>query len=793
MSDQEHVYAGLSEQDVAQRVQMGQINTVSLTTSRSLVSIIRANVFTLFNGILTVAALIILIFGHVQDVVFSVVMIVNAAIGIFSEWRSKRTLDALAIVDAPRAHVRRSNGIHELGIEEVVLDDLIEVALGDQICADGILLESQGLEVDESMLTGESRPVRKKVTDQVLAGTSVVAGKGLIRATAVGEDLYAQGIARQAREFSVAVSEIQTGVNHVLRAISLAILPIVVVTVWTQTRIVGEGFHGTWATALVLAVAAVVGMIPQGLVLLTSMNFAIGAAALARKNVLVQELPAVEILARVDALCLDKTGTLTTGGIRVSSVLTVNSQYAEKDVRAVLTALNVDSTNPTAEAIAQYYADEKPLTDPQHTVVAFSSARKWSAWSAPTHGTWIFGAPELVVTQTQVLEQVSAIADTGRRVVALVHADEQILGEELPATRQAVALVILEEELRDDARETLQWFADQEVRVRVISGDNPRTVAALAHQLGLMGPDGQAARACDARDLPADLHSQEFIEAIRDHDVFGRVTPEQKRAMVSALQSENHCVAMTGDGVNDALALKEADLGIAMGNAARASKAVAQIVLLDGRFSQLPEVVARGRRIIANMERVSALFFAKTTYATVLVLLTALLSWRFPFLPRHYTYIGSLTIGIPAFFIALGPNTRRYISGFLSRTLSMALPAGFIMACAALGVNWWIGGGSPQAATAATVTMMAGGLWLLSITARPLVLWRVILLVTVAGSAIGGILLPPTRAFFALMWPTPDTWMVILLVSLCECALIEVAYRLNMYIAHRKDSLTQRM
>jgi ATPase, P-type (transporting), HAD superfamily, subfamily IC len=344
--------------------------------------------------------------------------------------------------------------------------------------------------------------------------------------------------------------------------------------------------------------------------------------------------------------------------------------------------------------------------------------------------------------------------------------------------------VVLEEDLRPDAAETLAYFREQGVHVRVISGDNPVTVSTIAANVGLRSPDGSPARSCDARTLPEDLDSEAFADAVESHDVFGRVTPEQKRAMVRALQAGGHSVAMTGDGVNDALALKDADLGIAMGSGSAATKAVAQLVLVEGRFSVLPGVVAEGRRIIANMERVSALFLAKTTYASVIALLTALFAWTYPFLPRHFTYIDAFTIGIPAFVIALGPNARRYVPGFLGRTLRLAVPSGLILSAVALGAYGIVGISSVAGQTAATLSLMAGALWLLSITARPLVGWRVALLALMAAGAVGGVLLPLSRHFFALEWPTSAQWLVITGLGLAAGALIEVAHRVFARRAH---------
>ena len=773
---------GLSTDEVFERMSRGAVNRVKDRTSRSVASIVRENVFTLFNAIIVGASIIVLLFGDLRDGIFGGVMIINAVIGIVSELRAKRTLDSLAIVDAPQASVLRDGTLSVIPARDVVLDDVIELALGDQVSVDGTVLSSAGLEIDESLLTGESRPVKKKEGDQLLAGTSVVAGSGRMVATAVGERVYAQGLSEQARAFTRTVSEIQVSINRVLQVVSVMLLPVVALTFYSQNRIAG-GSGGDWREALVLSVASVIGMIPQGLVLLTSMNFAIGSATLARRGVLVQELPAVEVLARVDCLCLDKTGTLTTGGIRVREVDVVAGDA--DTVMSALASAASDRTNATAEAIWAHVGENarSGASERIEWSVPFSSARKWSAWGTGRES-WILGAPEFVIdeavaTNAVLLERVRAIAAQGSRVVALVRADEAVVDDELPARRAVAALVVLEEDLREDAAETLDYFRSQGVHVRVISGDNPTTVGALAAQAGLTAPDGSPARLMDARDLPEDLTSEAFNDAIERHDVFGRVTPEQKRAMVGALQARDHCVAMTGDGVNDALALKDADLGIAMGNGTQATKAVAQIVLVDSKFSVLPGVLSEGRRIIANMERVSSLFLAKTTYAAVLVIVTALVGWRYPFLPRQFSYIDSLTIGIPAFFLALWPNPRRYVPGFLKRTLSLAMPTGVILATAAL-VAFGIVEGPPQAreSTAAILSLMLGAIWLLVITSRPLSLWKWVLLASVISATVGGVLLPPVRGFFSMVAPTGYEWLVIACVGACAAVLIEIAQRI---------------
>ena len=791
MSNAVTTTAGLTAAQVAQRVSLGQVNRVREQTSRSLAAIVRENVFTLFNAIIVGASVIVLLFGHIQDGIFGGVMVINAVIGIVSELRAKRTLDALAIVDAPRARVVRDSSAQQIPAAEVVLDDVVSLGLGDQVPVDGEALEVNGLEVDESLLTGESRPVKKQAGDRLLAGTSVVAGAGAMRATAVGADVYAQGISAAARQFTRTVSEIQASINRVLQVVSFLLVPVVVLTFWSQNRVAGAD-GGDWRNALVLSVASIIGMIPQGLVLLTSMNFALGSATLARRGVLVQELPAVEVLARVDALCVDKTGTLTTGGIRVRSVEVLAGDRDQ--VLGALAAASADRTNATATAIAAHLEEEgapAPL-GPQTWGVPFSSARKWSAWG-DGRTAWILGAPEIVIDRAleggaRALELAAGAASQGARVVALVSAPAALVEDRLPEGRLAAAVITLEEDLRQDAAETLDYFRQQGVHMRVISGDNPTTVGALAAQAGLTAPGGGGPRLMDARELPEDTASEEFARAIASHDVFGRVTPEQKRAMVGALQGRGHCVAMTGDGVNDALALKDADLGIAMGNGSQATKAIAQIVLVDSKFSVLPGVVAEGRRIIANMERVSSLFLAKTTYAAILVIITALVGWRYPFLPRQFSYIDSLTIGIPAFFLALWPNRRRYVPGFLRRTLSLAMPTGAVLAAAALTAFGIVEGPpSSRESTAAILALMVGAIWLLVITSRPLTPVKCALLTAVAVATVGGVALAPVRDFFQMVWPTPWEWAVIVGLGLCAGALIEAGQRIFYRTAYRRS------
>lgn len=777
---------GLTSEEVRERHAAGQSNKVDTGTSRPIKDILRANLFTIFNGILGTAALAVILLGDWRDAVFGIVLVMNLAIGVFTELRSKATLDALAVLQAPTSTVRRDGSATTVPNEDLVVDDVLELKLGSQIPADGEVLESSGLEVDESALTGESVPVHKKVGDELWSGTSVVGGSGVMLVQVIGDQSWAQKITKEAKKFSKVRSEIQDSIDKVLRVITL-ILPIVtIVLLWSQLRV----DDGDWRAAVVLTVAGVVGMIPQGLVLLTSLNFGIAAASLARKNVLIQELPAVEVLARVDVLCLDKTGTLTTGEIRGRELVfspEENTDFTEPASRAVLAQLVADKTNATSNAIGSLLTDEDAGRIDEGDLLPFNSVRKWSALSfdakdSPTSSyiTWVLGAPELVLAKDANAgwadEVVEASSKKGRRTVALVASEAPLEGEELPRNLVPVLVAVLEEDVRPDAAQTLKYFRDQDVSVKVISGDAPATVGAIATEIGLTGEtEEDAPRVVDARTLP-EIGTKEFEEKATTTDVFGRVTPEQKRGLVHALQDAGRTVAMTGDGVNDALALKDADLGIAMGNGAPATKAVSRLVLVDGKFSVLPGVVADGRRIIANMERVSSLFLSKTTYAMLLAVVVAIAGWAYPFLPRHLTYISTFTIGLPGFFLSLAPNKRRYRPGFLRRTLMIAIPSGSILAASALVAYGVSDPGTVQGHTAATLTLIIGAMALLVIVSRPWNTWRITLVLSMITGAILGVLIPFVRNFFALELPDWRQWALVIVFGGVAAAVIVATY-----------------
>lgn len=783
-------WTGLTGAEVAERESRGEVNLADNSSSRSLSEILRANVFTLFNAILTTALVIVLLTGSWQDGLFGFVLILNTAIGVVTEYRAKRTLDKLAILSADAVRVKRDG--EELGIESarIVLGDQLLLRTGEQIPADAVVLASSGLEVDESMLTGESDPVGKTAGDVVLSGSFVVSGAASTEVVAVGEHAYANKLASQARKFSLAHSELRAGIDKILVVMTWIIIPLSLILMWSQIRTFGgfdQAFNdGTWRRAAVYAVAGVVAMVPDGLMLLTSMNFALAAIILARQQVLIQELPAVEILARVDVLCLDKTGTITDGSIVLDEVIELADVPGADQALAAI-GQGGDS-NATAQAIGAKLSGQP--TDQVLDEVPFSSTRKWSA-ICTEQGTWLLGAPEILLANARadagaVQEQVQSIAKGGARVVVLCHSGQGAASGlkegKLPADLTPVRLVVLREQIRPDAAQTLSYFRDQGVDLKVISGDNPSTVAAIATEVDLAGGAAQVG-GMDARDLP-DADAQDLTaltHALQSHSVFGRVTPEQKRAFVHALQSQGRTVAMTGDGVNDALALKDADLGIAMGNGAPATKSVARVVLLNGKFSTLPGVVAQGRRVIANMERVANLFLVKMTYAGLLSILVILLGWPFPFLPRHLTLISMLTIGIPAFVLALAPNSQRYRAGFLPRVLRFAIPAGLsagLMSLVVFGVMHVSDGFTEaQANTGATIVMTLIGLWIIGCMARPLNWWKSLLI----GLMVGGLALALgwdlPREFFELDLPSGKVWAVIAVSTVLGWLGIEAVHR----------------
>ena len=845
--------SGLTSAEVEKRRAEGRTNAAPPSPVRSLGEIVRANVLTPVNAIMLSLFVLILVARSPRDALFVGVVLSNSIIGIVQEVRAKRALEQLAILNAPKAAVVRDGETHEIAAEEIVADDIIDISSGSQIVVDGEVVSAIGLEVDESLLTGEADPVDKEIGAQVMSGSFVSAGSGRVMATGIGAESYASKLSEEARRFTLVNSELREGVNKILRVL-VVVVPFAAGLLLVALLTNNNG----WQEALRSTVGAAVAMVPDGLVLLTSFAFVVGVIVLARRKALAKELATVELLAHVDVLCLDKTGTITTGEISFGSVdyLDAAQRAMSRDfIDEALGAMAAadPNPNPTLAAVAgKFKAPDNWEIVAQEP---FSSARKWaaaefaasskanvSASSSADHtadgpadhtadssadstsrGVFYFGAPEILLAgamsdsdgsgehnrediaaanstdgdnATEDAAEDSGSANTslatinfakaratehasgGSRVLALCHAPGHLASEDLPGSIQPVALVLLEDTIRPDAPEIFDYFHRQGVTLKVISGDNPATVSSVAVRAGI--PDGD--KAMDARDLPEP--EAELTKHLEAKAVFGRVTPHQKRSMVSALQSRGHTVAMTGDGVNDVLALKDSDIGIAMGSGSDASRAVAQIVLLDNSFATLPRVLTEGRKVINNIERVSNLFVAKAVYAVLITAVIGLMSFwvagaAFPFLPRQLTLIGTFSIGLPGLFLSLAPSESLVKPGFLQRVLRFSFPVGIIAATGTL-IAYEIARRASsvelsQARTAATMTLLGLGLVILALTARPLELWKLGLIAGMAGLYALVLLVPFGRNYFNLELFPAWLWLVCVATAIIGGALIVLA------------------
>ncbi|KUL37168.1 magnesium-transporting ATPase [Streptomyces sp. NRRL F-4489] len=774
----EPAHRGLTSAEVAERVARGEVNDVPVRSSRSVAEIVRANVFTRFNAIIGVLFVIILIVGPIQDGLFGFVILANTGIGIIQELRAKKTLDSLAVVGEARPTVRRDGTATEIPTSEVVLGDVLELGPGGKVIVDGEVVESDGLEVDESLLTGEADPVVKKPGDRMMSGSFAVAGGGAFTATKVGREAYAARLAEEASRFTLVDSELRTGISRILKYVTWMMVPTALGLICSHLLTLGLPADA----AVRRMVAGIVPMIPEGLVLLTSVAFAIGVVRLGRKQCLVQELPAIEGLARVDVVCLDKTGTLTEGGMDLGEVRALDGGDPAR-TKEVLGAFGASDPRPNASLKA--VADACPPPDGWRCTgtLPFSSARKYSgaAFEEPggERSGWLLGAPDVLLADGD-----PALAETGRlnarglRVLLLARAARPLDHPDVAREVVPAALVVLEQRLRPDASDTLRYFAEQGVQAKVISGDNAVSVGAVAGKLGLPGADDPV----DARELPHG-DADAMARAIERGAVFGRVTPQQKREMVGALQSRGHHVAMTGDGVNDVLALKDADIGVAMGAGSAATRAVAQIVLLNNSFATLPSVVAEGRRVIGNITRVATLFLTKTVYSVLLAVLVACWQIPYPYLPRHLTLLSTLTIGVPAFFLALAPNKERARPHFVRRVMRYAVPSGLITGLAAFATyllaraHYTGPDALPAQTSAATLTLFLTALWVLAIIARPYTWWRIALVLAMAVGFLIVLATPWLQRFFDLrLVGTVMPWAAVA-VAAVAAVLLEVAWR----------------
>ena len=755
-SSSTHAGRGISEAEASRRLaERGP--TPRASTSRSYASIVRANVFTIFNLILAVAGGLTLAFGQWQDALFLGVLVGNAGIGTVQEVRAKRALDRLTALVAPHATVVRDGAARQVQIEQVVVGDLVQIGPGDQVVADGTLEQADSLRLDESILTGESQAVERSEGEDVRSGSFAVEGAGAYLVTAVGEQSYAARLTGEARSFRHPRSPLERALNRLLFVLVAVLVPLGVAlgyALWHR--------HAPLRTAVPTSVAAVVTLVPEGLVLLVSLTFAVAALRMARRGALVQQLNAIESLASVDVVCLDKTGTLTESALRVVGLVGPDSLRTELGRYAASASVR----NATLEAVATAYPSESAPVEEQ---IPFSSRRRFGAQRIGGVA-YVLGAPEHFELGSLGAEAAHA-AGEGRRVLAFGTAHG--LEDERPT---AQGLVLLAEQLRPEARETVEWFRSQGVELKVLSGDRPETVASIARDAGIEGP------AFDASELPAD--AGELRRVVLEHAVFGRISPQDKRRVIEALRDHGHYVAMVGDGVNDVPALKASRLAIAQGTGTQMARSVADIVLVRGEFAAVPAMVAEGRKILRNVQRVAKLFVTKSAFAAFLVLSIGLTPTAYPLLPRQLTLAASLTIGIPGFFLALAPSSGRYSAhGFLRELARFALPAG---TAAGLGVL------SSYLFALNVLDLRLAAARTVAVTVLVLVGLYLILALEVAGrvrgtaiSALCLVLLaayfvilafPSTRHFFALASPTPAVLgpaLVGALVAIAGLAIID--------------------
>ncbi len=660
---------GLTKKEVKNRIKDGLVNVDKSISTKSTSDIVKDNLFTLFNFINLILAIAVLCVGSYRNLLFMGVVICNVIIGITQELRAKKTVDKLNLISSNNAKLIRGGRIGKAKIEKIVLDDIIFYEAGNQIVADAVILKGI-CEVNESLLTGEPDLITKKPGDLLLSGSYIVSGKCTAKVENVGENNYASKLLKGSKYIKKTKSEIMTTLNKIIKIISISIIPIGALLFYRQFVTSGNNL----TSAVVNTTAALTGMIPEGLVLLTSSVLAVGVLRLSKHKVLVQDIYCIETLARVDTLCLDKTGTITEGTFNVEKVIPQNG-FSEEDITKAMSLMTnaLNDNNETFKALKQYFTPDKSSSADK--VIPFSSERKWSGANFKEKGTFVFGASEFIFKANQNSSN-QKIKDYSEnyRILVLAHSEKNFTEENLPENLQLMGLILIKDKIRNHAEKTLNFFKKQGVNIKVISGDNPLTVSKIAERVNLQNAD----KYIDATTLTTE---DQIKEAALKYTIFGRVTPSQKQQIIKALKQEKHTVAMVGDGVNDVLALKEADCSVAMANGSDIARNVSHLVLLNSDFASMPKAVAEGRKAINNIQRSASLFLTKTIYSFLLALLFFIIPAPYPFIPIQMTLISTITIGIPSFILALEPNREKIQGNLFKNIVTKSLPAAFTIMC----------------------------------------------------------------------------------------------------------------
>lgn len=753
-----NVKTGLTSSQVEHRVNEGLINFTENKNVKSYPQIFLSNIFTFFNILcFGIAIALIIVHAPISMLVFLVTVSANLIIGIIQEIRAKKTIEKISLVVSPTAVVVRDKQEVEINVSEIVLDDIMLLSSGKQIPADCIVADGE-IEVNESLLTGESVSVKKKKGDVLYSGSFVVGGKCYARVDKVGDECYTAKLAAKAKRYQKPKSELLNSLNTIIKVIGIIIIPLAVLTFMSTYKA-----EGNIASAIKYTAGSAIGMIPAGMFLLTSVALAVGVIKLATKRTLVQDLYSIEMLARADVLCLDKTGTITDGTMKVYSVVQISKNMTENigDVMgSMLTAL--DDNNLTSRALATHFGYSKEFT--AKTILPFNSARKLSGVTFKNGTTYAYGAPEFVMKGKSNVDTdriVKQYAQKGFRVLLLVKCDGEIANDTLPAKRTPVAVIVIEDHIREDAPKTIKWFKDNGVQIKIISGDNPLTVSEVSKRVGV-----------DKAEMYISLEGlseNQVIEAADKYTVFGRVSPEQKSILVKAIKAKGHRVAMTGDGVNDILAMKEADCSIAMASGSEATRNVSHLVLLDSNFSSMPSVVSEGRRVVNNVQNTSSLFLMKTIFTILLTIFFLFIpNQSYPFYTSHILLLEFFIIGLPSFFLALQPNDNVIKGRFLSNLLAKSLPSALIFTLDAIACYLFdvIVGTNGEYVTMMALTVTFAGLMVLFTLCKPYNLYRGILVSAVTLLLTATLIIIPFDFFMYTPLSLQNVLFVIILILL---------------------------